>query len=1247
MYQINDSTDVHLLTYIKQGISFCMKRWYGAITLIALSTFLSSWIVAMNHPHTPSPATRNNGVVMADGLIMLEDGVAEEGGADGAIVFRLENGAIAPSDITITFDINPTVTNAAINGVDFETLPTTIILLAGQSEVRLVIKAIDDNIIEGDENLEFRLVSAFDQGGISYLGTQRGITTKIIDNDNRISIRKTIDGKELGSGNASDGEFRISLPGSLTFNEEVRVEYTRGGTATGGPGTTYDYNTTNLTGVVVLPANTNSVALPIRVNDDLLIEGDETVEITIKDISYSAVSNLQFTYEPTARTGTVIIEDDDYLVSFGVLETKNGTEPGTLPEHHGYFEIGWPNGENATVPIFVSCVITGTATSNVDYRAIAVTQTIPAGTSKIRIPVTVLDDDIVEGPETVILTITRLLGSGAPPLTIGTNSGTVTIEDDDRIVSQQWKSAAYTGTGVGGAVKAGELITYSIHVRNPGNVTLTNVRISDVIPANTIFVSADGGITPDGTGRLTWTIASMAKNTPDVVRSFIVRVANDLTGVTNITNTAVVNNGDGDHPTTPPDPGNPNNPHPNPDPNDPSTDVPVDNGGKRSDNWKSASYTGTGADGKVKPGDLITYTVHVRNTGNVRLTNVVISDKIPDYTVFVSADGGVTPDGTGTLIWTIADIPVGGADVTRNFVVRVANDLTGANSIINTAGVNNGDGNGDHPTTPPATNNPNNPHPNPNPNDPSTDVPVDNSKQSVNWKSASYVGTGTDGMVKAGDEITYTIHIRNTGNVSLTNVRISDAIPTYTELISADEGITPDATGTLIWTIPSVAVGAPDVLRSFRVRVVNDLTNAGYIINTAYVDNGNGGGNNPTFPPATNDPNNPHPNPDPNDPSTKIDVDNGSRSDSWKSAAYTGTGANGGVTTGDLIVYTIHVRNTGNATLTNVVMTDNIPAYTEFVSAEEGKAPVAGKLTWTIASIPVGAADVTRSFTVRVVQDLTGATSIVNTAGVDNGNGKGVVPSNPSVPGDPNNPAPNPGGGPATSIDVDTDANFDTWKSVVTVSGAIKATPGEVLVYTIHIRNTGNTTIPVITIVDPVPVHTIFQSATNDGVFSVADNTVTWSVRNIAVGAMATVTFRVKADENLDDVTAIVNTATASDGIKTTPTSSCDPALPDCSGTTGTSIDADPGLALLIFANAMSPNGDGKNDYFIIKGLDKYPPSALYVFNRWGNMVYQSKAYNNDWDGKGLSEGVYYYKLELQLPQGTKLYKGWVVLKRN
>lgn len=67
-----------------------------------------------------------------------------------------------------------------------------------------------------------------------------------------------------------------------------------------------------------------------------------------------------------------------------------------------------------------------------------------------------------------------------------------------------------------------------------------------------------------------------------------------------------------------------------------------------------------------------------------------------------------------------------------------------------------------------------------------------------------------------------------------------------------------------------------------------------------------------------------------------------------------------------------------------------------------------------------------------------------------------------------------------------------------------------------------------------------------------------------------------------------------------------------------------------------SPNGDGINDLFVIRGLNGVVVS-LEVYNRWGNLVYKNDDYHNDWDGKpntgvlvgsdanGLPDGTYYY----------------------
>jgi len=81
--------------------------------------------------------------------------------------------------------------------------------------------------------------------------------------------------------------------------------------------------------------------------------------------------------------------------------------------------------------------------------------------------------------------------------------------------------------------------------------------------------------------------------------------------------------------------------------------------------------------------------------------------------------------------------------------------------------------------------------------------------------------------------------------------------------------------------------------------------------------------------------------------------------------------------------------------------------------------------------------------------------------------------------------------------------------------------------------------------------------------------------------------------------------------------------------------------------NIFTPNGDGKNDFFEVKGINGYPGSRLLIFNRWGNEVYRSENYTNNWDGSGLADGTYFYLLEIKTTTGRTAQKGWIYLNRK
>ena len=79
--------------------------------------------------------------------------------------------------------------------------------------------------------------------------------------------------------------------------------------------------------------------------------------------------------------------------------------------------------------------------------------------------------------------------------------------------------------------------------------------------------------------------------------------------------------------------------------------------------------------------------------------------------------------------------------------------------------------------------------------------------------------------------------------------------------------------------------------------------------------------------------------------------------------------------------------------------------------------------------------------------------------------------------------------------------------------------------------------------------------------------------------------------------------------------------------------------------NVFTPNGGQGNDSFEIEGLEKYSGAELQIFNRWGQLVYESTNYRNDWRAVDHSEGTYWYILKL--PYGRKTeYKGNIQILR-
>ncbi len=83
--------------------------------------------------------------------------------------------------------------------------------------------------------------------------------------------------------------------------------------------------------------------------------------------------------------------------------------------------------------------------------------------------------------------------------------------------------------------------------------------------------------------------------------------------------------------------------------------------------------------------------------------------------------------------------------------------------------------------------------------------------------------------------------------------------------------------------------------------------------------------------------------------------------------------------------------------------------------------------------------------------------------------------------------------------------------------------------------------------------------------------------------------------------------------------------------------------------NIITPNGDGKNDTWVIKNIDYYPNNTVKVFDKAGRVVYQKQGYANDWNGtynnNPLSQGTYYYVVDFGA--GLGVFKGYITIIRN
>jgi gliding motility-associated-like protein len=88
---------------------------------------------------------------------------------------------------------------------------------------------------------------------------------------------------------------------------------------------------------------------------------------------------------------------------------------------------------------------------------------------------------------------------------------------------------------------------------------------------------------------------------------------------------------------------------------------------------------------------------------------------------------------------------------------------------------------------------------------------------------------------------------------------------------------------------------------------------------------------------------------------------------------------------------------------------------------------------------------------------------------------------------------------------------------------------------------------------------------------------------------------------------------------------------------------------LIQIPNSFTANGDGLNDFWEIKGIEKFPDNHVILYNRWGEVIFDTKGYSNDnsFDASSVMQGVYMYVVEIKDGSGyRKIYNGDLTVLR-
>ncbi|MCW3463759.1 Calx-beta domain-containing protein [Chitinophaga nivalis] len=354
----------------------------------------------------------------------IDSSVVHEG-SKTAVTFGFVNDQITSAEnIKIAIATQAGITNT--DAADYSGLPDEVTLAAGNHDKTVQLHITADNVLEGDEQVQFtaKLLTA------GYTIKQPGLLLIPETGDMLVTLSKTKDAAEP----ATHGAYLIKLPGTSTAAADVKVVFYVSSII----GTT---NIAPIQTAVNIPAGKNSVAVPVNVIDNNVIEGDEEVRVALMLAQMKRFNKNMALDVNDQDTVTLIVHDDESdatgpkAVSREMLIEKvaDAAEP-AVP---GSFRIRFTDAAlSAVKDVVVNYTIAGDAVADSRYKKLSGQATIPAGQHSATVVVTPIDNNIVEGDESVDLTLQKVSSTLAGvtwPLSKQTTAEVI-IHDNDTLV---------------------------------------------------------------------------------------------------------------------------------------------------------------------------------------------------------------------------------------------------------------------------------------------------------------------------------------------------------------------------------------------------------------------------------------------------------------------------------------------------------------------------------------------------------------------------------------------------------------------------------------------------------------------------------------------------------------------------------------------------------------------------------------------------------------------------------------------